>query len=220
MKKNLIKSTIIAVLALMVILVGAPNALADDFICTTSIFGGTYDNVIVPYGRSCSLNQTTVTGNLKVEENCYFFGWYITVDGNVQADGAERVQLLWSTVHGDVQAKNIWDYFELLGTDVGKNAQVQDSRSRVFFAFSEVGGNLQVEGNYGSIRLVQNDVGGAIQANKNTGPIITTGRIITTGPIIIDNDIGENLQCFDNAPPPAGFGNNAGGNIDGQCSNL
>lgn len=190
MKKNLTTSTIIAVLALVVILVGAPNALAGDTICNGSFIGGTVDNVIAEDG--CDMSETTVTGNVWIEEGAVAYFNYITVYGNFQTDGAQRVLLSFSEVYGDVQIKNT------------NSAGVYETY---------VGGSIEAEENKGTgFSIFKNIVEGNVQANKNTGEYIYIDSCI----------IGGNLQCDENDPPPFWWcnRNTVSGNKDGQCSNL
>jgi hypothetical protein len=201
MKKNLIKTTIIAVLALVVILVGASNALADDFICNGIVWGGTFDNVIVVAGDAmydCEMIDAIITGNVWIEEDAWAWFRYITVGGNFQTDGGERVLLYRSTVYGDVQIKN------------AHSAGVYESY---------IGGNLVFEENTigdlwftMGLSIHKNVVEGNLQVNKNTLESI----------YIVDHIIGGNLQCDDNDPPPHNWGapNIVGGNKEGQCSDL
>jgi len=198
MKKNPNTSTIIAVLALVVILVGASNALAEDIICNDTFIGGTVNNVIAEDG--CEMLGTIVTGNVWVEEEATVWFGGITVHGNFQTDGAYRVILtkwcyaqddcLYSKVYGDVQMKNLL------------------YNSGVYETY--VGGNLQVEENEW-LSIYRNFVEGNLQAYKNTG-----------GMYIDSCTIGGNLQCFDNDPPPFWWcdRNTVSGSKEGQCSNL
>jgi hypothetical protein len=69
-------------------------------------------------------------------------------------------------------------------------------------------GNLQVNENTvlsGELNISGNSVREDLQLLKNRG----TTRVTT-------NRIGENLQCFDNTPPPISIGNIAR-NYEGQC---
>jgi hypothetical protein len=174
------------------ILIWAPVAIADDRVCIGTIGAVTVDNLIVPSGRTCTLNGTRVEGNIIVSTGAMLTAKGVDVDGNVQAEGARSVQVLVlggarSFVGGDVQIEQ------------GGSARID----RV-----DIDGDLQLFQNRGFLRVTGNDIGGNLQANQNTGGIH-----------IANNIIAENLQCAANNPPPTGGGNTAGDKED-QCANL
>lgn len=179
-------------LALMSLLVWAPVALADNTVCTGTIGAVTVDNLIVPDGRTCTLNGTRVEGNIIVSTGATLTAKGVDVDGNIQAEGAKSVQVLVlngarSFVGGSVQIEQ------------GGSARID----RV-----DINGDLQLFQNRGFLRVTGNDIGANLQAFQNTG-----------GLTIAKNVIAENLQCAANNPPPTGGGNTAGDKEE-QCANL
>jgi hypothetical protein len=81
---------------------------------------------------------------------------------------------------------------------------------------NELNGNSEFTDNRGLLRIgspgqacAGNDVRGSVKVEKNQGATE-----------ISDNDIGGNLACFDNAPPPVGAANRVEGNKEGQCRTL
>jgi hypothetical protein len=187
--------TVVAAAMILGLILTGP-ACADDFICDSLNYNKTFDNVIAEFG--CNLQNSTVTGNVKVEEYGSLTAINTEVFGNVQAYGAVWVSLYSSDVDGDVQIKNTKEIIRVLDTDEGGNLQVEDNEETYYY------------GSATWIALDRNYVGGDLQANKNTKKFLS----------IDDNNIGGNLQCDDNNPPPDGLGNAAGGNKDGQCSGL
>jgi hypothetical protein len=179
-------------LALLSLLVWGPVAMADDTVCTGTIGKVTVDNLIVPNGRSCTLNGTRVEGNIIVSTGATLTAKGVDVDGNVQAEGARSVRVL---VLGGARSF------------VGGGVQIEQGGSARIDRV-DIDGDLQLFQNRGFLRVTGNDVGGNLQANQNTG-----------GLNIANNIIAENLQCAANNPPPTGGGNTAGDTED-QCANL
>jgi hypothetical protein len=167
----------LAVVLALLLLAGAPPALADDTVCRGTIGAVTLDNVVVPDGAACTLEGTRVEGNVFVETGATLQADRVAVDGNIQAVGHALVVVRpESTVGGSIQIKQ------------GQSARVEQVR---------INGNLQLEQNNGSFTLTDNIIGGNLQANQNTGSGLAVER----------NRIDGNLQCQANHPPPTGGGN-------------
>lgn len=83
--------------------VAAP-ASAEETTCTGSLGAITVDNLRVPQGATCTLSGTRVEGTIVVEANATLRANKVQVKGNVQAEGAARVNVLArSTVGGSIQ---------------------------------------------------------------------------------------------------------------------
>jgi hypothetical protein len=165
----------------------------ETFICTTTINGTTKDVVVVPNNATCTLNNTSVQGNIIVNTGATLVARGVVVDGNIQSEGHRRVTVVKSTlrksrVGGSVQIVQ------------GKNASVLDTI---------INGSLQVEQNNGLFNFSRNTIGSDLQAFSNTGTGLTISR----------NVIDGNLQCKSNVPAPIGSGNIAASKQD-QCANL
>lgn len=178
-----------ALVASLGVLLAGP-ASADNTICTGTIIGGTFDNVIVPSGATCFLIDTTVEGSVKAENASNLLAIVGgSVGGDVQTDGASRVFLGRGTqVTGNVSIEGA----TLVG--IGRGTGIT------------IGGNLQVEENE-QVIITDNRVGGNLQAEEN-------GSVGISG-----NTIEENLQCEDNGSVVGG-NNAVEGNKKGQCENL
>src|SRR5687768_7364987 len=68
------------------------QAGSSDHECIGFLPSGTYQNVIVPPGQSCTMFFTTVRGNLKVLEGSSLNATGNTVQGSVQADKSNFVR--------------------------------------------------------------------------------------------------------------------------------
>lgn len=171
-------------------LLGAVAARADDFDCPPARGVEVVDGNIIVVGV-CTLDGTLVKGNVLLEDNGDLLAEDATIVGNVQTDGALRVRIHGSDVNGDIQ---------LTGVDGPGHSEVLASL---------VGGTLDIAGNEARFELRDNAVNSDLKANLNLGGVAIRG-----------NDIGGNLQCQNNAPPPTGGDNVVDGNKEDQCESL
>lgn len=142
--KALVMSTLTAAAVLAV----AP-AMAEEYRCTGSVGAVALDNVFVPDGASCVLERTRMNGSVVVGTGARLQATSVTINGNLQAEGAASVALLgYSTVGGSVQIVQ------------GGTATVERARIK---------GDLQFESNRGAISASANTIGGNLQAFQNLG---------------------------------------------------
>ena len=189
MKQQTVRSVLVAIIV-GAILLPASISSAEDFDCPPSRGTEVVDGNIVVVG-ACSLDGTLVKGNVFLEDNGDLLAGGVTIIGNVQTDGAERVRIRFSDVGGDIQ---------LTGVDGLEHSEVLDSI---------IGGTLDVADNPARFELKRNVVDSDLKANVNVG-----------GVAIRFNEIGGNLQCQGNVPPPTGGDNIVDGNKEDQCENL
>lgn len=212
------------------ILATAPAASANDFQCVGAVPTGTFDNVVVPAGATCTLSNATVRGNIAVQPQGALYATNNDVHGNIESTKPRFVWLDDNEVGGRVWAKEaavgadpltIW----FCNNRIGGNVQIE----KIVASFgiivgpgsgcpgvgggNTVGGNLILLENVigpsiGGINVTANTVRGNLQFFKNTGP----------GPKHVHaNTIHEDLQCFENSPGMSGTGNVAR-KAEGQCS--
>lgn len=175
-------------LVLAAALVGAPSALAGDFVCTGGA-SGPLDNVVVPPGATCNMSNANVEGNVKVFGSLNVFA-PTTIRGSIDGEpGHGFVRLFGGAilVHGNVQIK---------GSAAGIGAG--------YLSGTQIRGNFQWEENTNSLVATGGTIGENVKAEKNTG-----------GGSITGNTIGENLECKENFPAIVEFGNAIGG--DNKC---
>ena len=178
---------------------------------------GTFDNVTVPSGETCTLQNSTVNGNVKALENARLFMSNNHVRGNVEGDKARIVQVSGGTVDGNIQIKDGSSPSELGasvtgGTVVtGGNIQIEKMNTgRVLVADARVHkGNIQITENNTStsLEILRNDVAQDLQVFKNRG----AGSKAVSG-----NTVGQDLQCKENSSPFTG-GPNSAGETEEQC---
>lgn len=175
--------------AILAIFMAFP-AFADDISCSRTIGAVTIDgNVIVPAGRSCTLNGTRVTGNVELRDRAQVLiqnGAY--VNGSVQTDGASRVRILHSDINGNVQLTGVTNTL------------------RSLILHSQIGGTVDWNDNQAPFLIQYSDVDSDVKINQND-----------RAANIYDNVIGGNLQCQSNTPAPKGARNRVEGNKEDQC---
>lgn len=129
----------------------APTANAEEIVCQKNLGAITVDNVKVPQGKTCTLNGTKVQGSVVVENNATLRANAARINGNIQAEGANFVDVVSnSTVGGSIQVVQ------------GKRARVLGSR---------ITGSIQFESNTGALVANNNQVGADIQVFQNTGGV-------------------------------------------------
>jgi hypothetical protein len=185
MTRWLANSGLVAAMALLAI-----DASAGDYPCPPNLGPVTIGGNVVVSG-ACTLDRTTVDGNVIVLPGGSLVAKRADIRGNVQAEGAKRVRLIRSDVDGDVQ---------LSGLLAASDSRIVNSR---------VGGNIQLEDNRSPLLVQLNAVAEDVQVNANTG-----------GAVIQSNTIDGNLQCQSNTPAPTGGGNIVGGSKEDQCEAL
>jgi len=167
----------------------AGTVAADDVNCPPDLGAVTIDGNVLVAGP-CTLDGTTVKGNVYLYSGGSLIARNAIIDGNIQADNADYVDVTDTRVGGSIQLENL----------VGDVSNVERNT---------VTGDIQLVSNRSVIDVHDNFVGADIQAFSNTGGITITG-----------NTVDGNLQCKSNDPAPTGSGNDVSGNAEDQCADL
>ncbi|MGI9260686.1 MAG: hypothetical protein ACR2QR_01550 [Woeseiaceae bacterium] len=167
----------------------AQPALGDDVNCQSVIGEETIDDNIV-IAAPCTLNGTTVEGNIRIFAGGSLTATGAIIDGNIEADTADFVAILNSEVDGKIELESM----------VGDLSYVRDSLVDGKLKLKKNRSRLEVQGNY-----IDND----LEVDKNTG-----------GVFIGDNIIEGDLECENNSPPPIGDNNFVSGKTKDQCRDL
>ena len=161
----------------------------DDIFCQSGYEGETVDGNLV-IAAPCRLNGTKVDGNVTI-----FAGGSLTaigaiIEGDIEADTADFLDLRNSEVNGDVELEDmVGDVSYVRNTTIDGKLVAKKSRSRFEFHNNYIDDELKVEKNSGDIIITQN---------------------------IIDGD----LKCKNNTPAPVGGNNQVSGKQEGQCTDL
>src|SRR5687768_18568325 len=101
---NRLECIIAMVISAALVLVLPSNAEADDTACVGALTG-TFDNVIVPPGQVCHLTNSMVWGNVKALEGAQLRIDHSHINGNVEGDKADIVQLFFTVVREQISIK-------------------------------------------------------------------------------------------------------------------
>jgi hypothetical protein len=192
-------------------------ALSGDTPCVGTLSGRTFENVFVPVGKSCTLRNSTVKGNVKALPNSRLFMSNNKVEGNIDGDEALLVQVRGGTVGGSIQIKESYSP-SLIGAEISNgtvltqgNIQIEKMNTGGILIADVrlIKGNIKVEENVTRSRfeVIRNRVGQNVQVWKNRG---------TNRKFVRNNTIGQIVQCKENQSPFVG-GPNAAGDAEGQC---
>jgi hypothetical protein len=160
---------------------------------------GTYDAVLVPKGKECSVvGDVTVEQNVILQEGASLIvqGSGFTVNGNLQGNGVSKVTIQRSptgttiTIHGNVSITGATQEVSLFEVSIGGNLKISNSKG-------------------GPILLLNSQVTGNALFQNNT---------TDTAFGIIGNTIVGNLVCNGNDPAPDLANNTVSGQRSGQCS--
>ena len=192
------------------------GGISGDLRCTGTR-SGTFDNVTVPVGATCTLENSTVQGNLKALENSRLYVSNTRVHGNVQGDKASIVHVTGGRVDGNIQIVQGTSPGALgvaiTGGTVVTGGDIQIEKmvtGRILIEDARVdNGNIQVVENStsGGLDIVRNRTGANMQVFKNVGAGAKTVR---------ENTVAQDLQCKENTSPFTGSPNTAGDKED-QC---
>lgn len=209
-------------------LVAAPPAAANDFQCVGIVTLGSFDNVVVPEGATCDISNSEIRGNVKALRNSRLLvSGGNTIAGNVEGDNAQDVQIFnRGPLPNVIRGNSVFVMNSVLGSAVCgavvPRGDIIIVKSRGTIAVggglcAPFGGGNSVElGNIKvedtvitglSFDVSDNKVGQNVQIFKNIG-----GQPKT----VVNNVVGESVQCFDNAPPFVG-GPNLAPKREGQC---
>jgi hypothetical protein len=143
-------------IAAALVLGAALPAAAEETRCTGRIGAVALDNIFVPDGASCVLNKTRANGNIVVGTGATLLATSVSINGNLQAEGAADVAVNGrSTFGGSVQLVQ------------GGSASISQAR---------INGDILFDDNVGPLLAHANVLGGNLQAFQNTGGVTLTNN--------------------------------------------
>jgi hypothetical protein len=188
----------------------------ENFDCTGTV-SGTFANVFVPAGATCTLQNSTVNGNVLAREDARLYVSDTRVAGNIDGVEARVVQVQGGSLGGSIQIADGSSPDELGAAVYGGTVLTQGNIQIIKMNTGSIRiedvrlekGNIKVEDNAtgSSLEIVRNYVAQNIQVFKNRG----------SGPKAVrDNRVLQIVQCKENTPPFAGGPNDAA-EAEGQC---
>jgi hypothetical protein len=174
-----------SMVVLVVLLAGAPPAIAATTECT-GVLTGTHDNVVVPSGQDCEMLGATVTGNVLVRQDASLRASASQIAGNVLGLDSSWVCLQFGSELGGNFHVRGGDPMTTTGFDIGVevqgNALVTENAGLTFIDAAQVGGKIEVRKNTGTLEIEHNTVGGHVRIDENDVPPTYTGGPATPGP--------------------------------------
>ncbi len=179
------------------------------------------------------LHDTRVGGNVDIRGYWAFLDMFDgSIGGRVRVEDAERINLLGTTVDGDVRFERsrlfvadmarIKGQIKLSGAEiaiidesrVADNVAIQGVTFETRICGSQLGSQVTFEGNSSHVTVgnhlkycMGNTIDGNLRILQNTG-----------GATIESNTVRGNLTCRDNNPAPVSSNNRVRGQKQGQCS--
>jgi hypothetical protein len=232
---------VFSIAALSMLAATSTAGAAAAFTCDGTFASGAYNKVVVPDNGACTLVDSTVTGDVKVQKGAYFeadntsIGGNVkgsggltiythngsTVGGNVKADKTTQVFLYDGAVDGQVQAKSITGAgrVHLCGMTVGKNVQIDKASGDILVGDSgsgcggnSIAGDLKITNNITDVEL-------NVQGNAIGKKLMVSKNTGPSDKFVVNNTGGQKLQCDNNSALFVGSPNTGFAVVKaGQCS--
>lgn len=198
-------------------LAASPAAMADaePTVCDGVIANASVGDLLVPYGASCTVDGSYVSGSITTETDAGSLTIRKSlIDGDVQVDSSHGLRVDRAVVTGELRVVEPTAAVELTTSAFNGAASIQAPLATLTVGGDEVGrGNvfgagLRVRAAFGATAIERNVVRGDLAVDG--------GRAATR---ISRNLVSGALGCAGNDPAPTGGGNLAGSST-GQCSAL
>ncbi len=189
----------------------------EDFDCRGTVTG-TFKNVFVRPGDSCTLTSAVVSGNILAQDRARLFVYETTTGGNIDGVEAAVLHVRAGRLEGSIQA--------------------QDGQSAGLTGIRIYGGTILSQGNItikkmntgtiaitdavlvkGNIQLQENTVGSALTVQRNR--VAQNLEVFVNdgagAKAVTRNTVSQKLSCKENTGPFIG-GPNSAGDVEGQCT--
>lgn len=164
------RPTVVLALALAAGTLFSAPALAEERICTGAIGAIALDNVFVPDGATCLLKRTRLKGNIVVGTGASLTAQSISMNGNVQAEGARSVVIQGrSMIGGSVQVVQGFAA-TVNGATIEGTVLMDDNNGPVAASRNRVKGDMQFFANTGGVTIAENRINGNLQCKENSPP--------------------------------------------------
>lgn len=209
----------------------------ENYDCTSRVTG-TFDNVFVPQGAACSLEDAVVNGNVLARERSQLFVSGSRIAGNIDGVEAHVVQVRGGSLEGSIQIQDGSSPEAIgalvVGTRLSQgNITIQKMRTGGIEIRDVilVKGNIQIqESPAGTIAITGGELGeGNIQVQDNavSSALDILQNLVAQNLEVFVNDgsgdkavtgntVGQTLVCKENTPLFTG-GPNTAGEAEEQC---
>ena len=215
-------------------------ASAATFHCNEDVTGGTFDNVVVPRDGSCTLIDSTVTGDVRVKRNAFFQATNTDIAGKVSADDAitlfidtdttvgrsvraddtAQVFIFNATVGRGIDVDDAAEVVQICGTTVTKgDVEVRDSGIDILLGDPQAvdcAGNTVSDGDL-EVRRNRAEVEFVVRGNTVADDLEVKGNRGPVEKFVEDNTGGDELECWGNEEPFTASGNTGWDEVEGQC---
>jgi hypothetical protein len=188
----------------------------EDFDCR-GVVTGTFQNVYVRSGQSCTLTSATVKGNILAESRARLFVFETTTGGNIDGVEAAQLHVRGGRLEGSIQAQDGQSAGQIGvriygGTVLSQGSITIQKMNTGSISITDAvlqKGNIQVQENTtdGRLELLRNRVAQNVEVFVNRG---------AGAKAVVGNTVSQKLSCKDNTGPFTG-GPNRAGDVEGQC---
>lgn len=188
----------------------------EDYDCRGSVTG-TFKNIFVPEGATCTVSNATVSGNILARDRSRLFVHETRTDGNIDGVEAAVVQVRGGTLGGSIQVQDgqspsavgVRIYGGTVLTQGNITIQKMNTGTISIVDARLLKGNIQVQENSTATRLevLRNQVAQNLEVFVNRG---AGAKFVQT------NTVSQKLSCKENTGPFTGRPNVAG-DVEGQC---
>lgn len=238
------KLFILVGMVLMAVLAMSSSATAKSTTCDTTLVGQTIsDDLVVPAGATCIIDNTTVGDDVKVGRDAYFqasnnskigddvearralvvfIDSGTTVGDDVEIKDTPQALVFDSTIGGHIEISRAAEQVNVCGNTVDGRIQVRDSERDILIGDPlTVGcaGNTVLDGH--RIRVEDNSVDKELVIRGNDvqgGDLEVNDNSGAAGKFVENNKGGDSLECRGNEQPFTASGNTGWNRKKGQCA--
>lgn len=200
---------------------GGGDAPPSTTACTGVLPPGTYGNIVVPAGASCTITGSIIRGNVRALADSRLFMSSDQVIGFIKGEGADIVHIVSTIVDEQIFLENgtlsggggVLNVLIANGTVVrGGNIHVENMVTDIIAIF-----NVSVES--GSIELIGNVTESFLQNEFNvvSTNVDVIGNSGAGGKFVTNNTAGVAVRCFSNTGAFFAGGPNFAPSRQGQC---
>ena len=212
----------------------------------TCTVGGVHvlGDVIVEANASLFGDFVLIDGGVTIGSGAFFNVQDSGIGGDTVCTGCRHLGMTFMfdprfdvPVRGDIRVTGMTDGH--VGLEVGQidgDVEVTDSSGSFAFIGNSITGRFRFENNVGNagfwfnsaekdFKIVGNVAAGGgfpadftLQGNYARKNLVFSGN--TGASELTENSAEKDLKCFANQPPPVGWGNSAGSDVEGQCAAL